>query len=234
MAVGSPSSASRIAVERLRARMPGVAPDTVEIIELTRGHPYVVVRMLPEGLLVLDERGRLVRGRERLVVIGRHLLAVSKVRAHAGDARLDRRRAHVNESIVLLEGQRRFIPRVAVRRGINTVSVALEQLGDRLEAVAAALEGQRTLPPTERTLKRTIGLLNEAAGADRTVVRATRELAWELSRLTTIPRGAMPLRRWLIARLASTDIPYFYWELEEEQTARDVEEFLLSARAYGV
>jgi hypothetical protein len=38
----------------------------------------------------------------------------------------------------------------------------------------------------------------------------------------------------VIARLASTDIPFFYAELDEGQAARDIEEFVDSARAFGV
>src|SRR6185295_13235812 len=103
MAVGTPSAVSRLAVERARARQPGLAPDSVEVVELTRGQGYVVVRMLPQGLLVVDERGRLVRGRDKLVLIGSHLVAVSRVKTHAQEARFERRQAHAGESIPLLE-----------------------------------------------------------------------------------------------------------------------------------
>lgn len=234
MAVGTPSAVSRLAVERARARRPGIAPDSVEIVELTRGQTYVVVRMLPQGLLVVDEGGRLVRGREKLVLIGSHLLAVARVRAHAAEARLERRRVHVAESIPLLEAQRRQFARTGVRRGIAAVTDALEELGLRLETLSIALIGQHGLQPTERTLRRTVALLNDAALADRVVVRSTRLLAAELARLETVPVTANPLRRWVIARLASSDIPLFYPELDEVQTARAVDEFVGSARARDV
>ncbi len=234
MAVGTPSAVSRLAVERARARRPGLAPDSVEIVELTRGQAYVVVRMLPQGLLVVDERGRLVRRREKLVLIGSHLLAVARLRRHAEEARLERRRTHVSESIPLLESHRRHFSRTGMRRGIAGVTDALEELGLRLEVLCSALAGQHGLQPTERTLRRTIGLVNDAATADRVVVHATRRLGVEMARLEAVPPVANPLRRWVIARLASTDIPFFYAELDEHQAARDIEDFVDSARAFGV
>lgn len=211
--------------------MPGLAPDSVEVVELTRGRPYIVVRMVPSGVVVLDERGRLVRGRNRLVAIARHLYAVGRVRAALEEARLERRWQHVEHSIVLLERQRRLFGRTVVARGIAGLVSELETLRDRLGDVRVELERQRALPPTERTLRRTVGLLNAAAGADRGVINATRQLAADVVRVDRFRAGAPALRRLLIARLASADLLFFYWELDEREGRCFVEDFVASARA---
>ena len=94
---------SVVAVERARSRIPGFSPDSVQVVELARGNAFVVVRMLPSGVVVLDRAGRLVRGRDRLATIGRHLRAVEQVGQALAEARLEQRGEHAALSGVLLE-----------------------------------------------------------------------------------------------------------------------------------
>ncbi len=234
MAAGPLHAVGRLAVERAKVRLPGLVPDSVEVVELTRGRPYVVVRTMPPGVVVLDERGRLVRGRGRLAAVARHVDLVGRVRATLDEARLERRREHVEHGIVLLERQRRLCGDTAVERGIAAVLERLEAFRDHLDNVRRELDRQRTLPPTERTLRRTIVLLNEAAGVDRGVVDAVRRLASDVVRSEVAAGARGPgtaLRRWLVVRLASSDLPFFYAELHERDGVRFVEAFVASARA---
>lgn len=235
MAVRPASTATRLAVERARSRLRGFAPESVEVVELTRGRPFVVVRTAAEVLLVLDERGRLVRGRDRLGAVARHLDLVVRVRATVEEARLDRRREHVEHSIDLLGGHRRAFRTSSTGRCVSAVLESLGALGGSLEIVRLELERQRSAPPTERTLLRTIGLLNEAAVADRAVVLAARRLAAELGRAEEVPTpqraSVRTLRRWTVARLASPDLPFFYAELHEPEGQRFVEAFVAAGRA---
>jgi hypothetical protein len=131
--------------------------------------------------------------------------------------------------------QQRVFRASSLGRSISAALDSLDALRAGLEAVRAELERQRLLPPTERTLQRTIVLLNEAAGADRTVVLATRRLAVELARDGQVPApvraSVRTLRRWALGRLASSDLHYFYPELDEREGARFVQAFVAAARA---
>jgi hypothetical protein len=222
----------RLAVERARARLPGFAPDSVEVVELIRGQAFVVVRTAPAGVAVLDEYGRLVRGRPRLEAIARHVDALGRTRLAFEEARLERRRVYAEESIALLARQCRVFSRQALRPRIAALVDRLEALRDRLGTVQSELERQRGLPPTERTLRRRIGLLNNAAAADRAVVLAARVLAADLMRVERGAKAHAPttLQRWLAARLGSSDLPFFYAELDELEGRRFVESFVASAR----
>lgn len=214
--------------------MPDLVPDTVEIVELARGRLYVVVRTAPSGVVVLDERGRLVRGRSLLAAIARHLDAVVRVGAALEEARLDQRLLHAEQAIALLERQRRQWGSGAAGRCFAATVEALVGLRTRLETVVVEHERGRSHSPTERTLRRTVCLLNEAASADRTVALAVRRLAAELAR--TDGRAATPrttataLSRWLLARLSGTELPFFYRELDEALSERFVSGFLASTR----
>jgi hypothetical protein len=232
MAARPVHAVGRLAVERARARLPGFAPDSVEVVELTRGRAYVVVRTAPVGIVVLDECGRLVRGRPRLEAIARHVDALGRTRLAFEEARLERRSLYAEESIALLERQRRVCSRQALGPRIAALVDRLEALLDRLGAVRGELERQRGFPPTERTLRRRIGLLNDAAAADRAVVLAARLLAADLMRVENSAKTHAPttLQRWLTARLGSSDLPFFYAELDELEGRRFVESFIASAR----
>jgi hypothetical protein len=225
---------SRVAVARAKARMPDLVPDTVEVVELARGRLYVVIRAAPSGVVVLDERGRLVRGRSLIATIARHLDAVTRVRATLEEARIDQRLLHAEQAIALLERQRRLWGSSAASRRMAATVEALVGLRARLDAVVAEIERGRSHSPTERTLRRTIGFLNQAASADRTVALAVRLLAAELARADA--RGgahrttATALSRWLVARLSGTDLPFFYRELDEALAERFVSGFLASTR----
>lgn len=211
--------AGRDAVERARIRMPGLVPTSTEVVELVRGVPYVVVRTLPAGIVVLDGRGRVVRRRELLAAIARHLHAVGWLAATVEEARLERRREHAARSVELLT------PVTAAR----VLVARLEELLGRIDAVLAAAEGG--VAPTERTLRRRIAQVNEAARADRLVVREARLLG---ARLGTAARGRAArddaLGRWVVGRLASSDLPFVHPELDETESACFVERFLRAVR----
>jgi hypothetical protein len=225
------------AVERARLRIPGLAPDSVEIVELARGQAFVVVRTRGAGVVVLDSAGRLVKGRERLTVIGRHLRSLALLDRALQDARLAQRREHAERSIAFL-GQAVAGPRgKKAGPGVADVVARLEALVGAIDEVAAQAERDRELPPTERTLRRTVMLLNEAAAADREVVRAARRLAEQLAarRSTEAARPVEEkLHRWVVARLAGVDMPYFHPELEEAETARYVASFVAAVRTQAV
>jgi hypothetical protein len=221
------------AVERARLRIPGFAPDSVQVVELARDQTFVVVRTRPAGVVVLDRAGRLVKGRDRLSVIGRHLRSLTLLEGVLEEARLAQRREHAERSIAFL-GQAVASPRGRrARAGVTAVVAALEALVRAIDIVAAQADRRRELPPTERTLRRIVMLHNEAAAADREVVRAARRLAAQLA-LKHPTESVRPvddkLHRWVVARLAAVDLPYLLPELEEEETARFVESFVVAAR----
>jgi hypothetical protein len=211
----------RLAVERARARNPSLAPDSVEVVELARERPYVLVRTAPAGVVVLDERGRLVRGRDRIARIARHVRAVAALERVQEEAQLERRLEHARESIVFIEGVGRDDPRPVI--------VALQALEGRLLAVL--LDRRRGVLTTERTLRTRIELHNDAARADRRVVHATRALAGELAGAReTRPAGRSALHRWIVARLGSSDLPFFHPELDASDAAVFVAELVAATR----
>lgn len=222
MATRSSDVVGRLAVERARARNPGLAPDSVEVVELARGCLFALVRAAPSGVVVLDERGRLVRGRERLIRIARHLRAAQAFEEAQHDAQLERRAEHARRSIDFLER----VDRDDARR----VMTELRQLELRLEAVL--LDRRRGVLTTERTLRTRIELHNHAARADRAVMLATRRLAGELARESESPSTSRSgLDRWVLARLGSADLPFFYPELDASESASFVAELVAAARA---
>lgn len=213
--------------------MPGLVPETVEVVELARGRSFVVVRTTPAGLVVLDAAGRLVRGRERLTEIAEHLDAVERARATLGEARIDSRQEHAERSLALLGRLREHLPAGPLAAEAAGLTGALGAFGERLDALAAELARQGRLPPTRRTLGRTVALLNEAAAADRAVVRASRRAAAALAQLPDAdgdPRLA-GLHRWLAARLAGPDLPFSYAELDEPERTERVAAFVAEATA---
>jgi len=200
----------REAVERARRRMPELTPESVQVVELARGETYVVVRVRNAGVIVLDRLGRLVRTRDRLLAIGRHVRAVEQVARAFEQAKLPRRLEHAQLSLALLV---RLVPsRPHEAPSLDAATSALRSLELAIDAALAHAARWREAPPTERTLRRSITLLNDAAAADRAVVRTIRELGALLP-----PEKADPptqkLRRWVLARLAGPDIPYFIVEL---------------------
>jgi hypothetical protein len=231
MAVRPSAVVGRLALERALARMPDVVPESVELVELVRGHPYVVVRHSPAGVVVLDERGRLVRSRIRLAAIARHLDTTSRVRAVLEQTLLDRRRAHLEQSLALLERERSGQRRTSLRASLSALLGELENLRVALDGLEQDLRRQQGVQPTERTLRRTVTLLNEAARADRRVVLATRRLAAALLARGVPSECVGTLRRWVAARLASSDLPLFYAELDEPEGRLAVESFVAAARA---
>jgi hypothetical protein len=226
MAARSRKLVGKAVLERARARLPDLAPDSVEVVELVRGQAFVVVRTLPAGVVVLDQRGRLVRSRQRLAAIAEHLRASRKVRQAVHEARLDQRREHAGRSVALLEQLVAGYER-SLADAIQRVCVELRAL---VEAIASlASHTSRTdLPPTARTLRRTIALVNDAAAADRRAVREVRQLAAQLA-----SRGEDEdrVQRWAAQRLASADLPFVIPELDAEEAAEFVDSFVTSARS---
>lgn len=211
--------AGQDAVDRARTRIPGLAPASAEVVELVRGVPYVVVRTTPTGVVVLDEGGRMVRRRHVLAAIAHHLDAVRGLAAAVTESHLDRRREHTERSIELLEPVK---PAGAIVEGLH-------ELDARIEAVLAATRAAG--PPTERTLPRRVAELNEAARADRRVVREARLAGASLGCTNGKRRGRDDvLRRWVAVRLSSPDLPFFHPELGEAESARFVEDFLRVVR----
>jgi hypothetical protein len=210
--------------------MPSLSPDSVEVVELVRGRAFVVVRTHPCGVVVLDEAGRLVRGRERLAAIGRHVRALAQVEAVLAAAQLDRRLEHAARSSALLGRLERALPGKELRRTTACLLAEIELYQTRL--VALLDEHTRAAPATERTLRRTIGLLNDAARADRGVVRTACALAGALTADVTSDRAspAASLRRWVVARLSTPDVPYFYAEFDADRDGF-VKDFVAAARA---
>jgi hypothetical protein len=229
MAIRTHRQMGRDAVELARVRMPELAPESLEVVELSRDRTFVIVYLRTSGIVVLDRKGRLVRGRERLVPIGKHLRHVQQVSRALDEARLAQRCDHVELSLTLLD---RLAPRYrgACAVGLQTVADSLAELGEALDSVVSQWQRGLEAPPTERTLRRTVLLLNEAAAADRAAVRAVRELG---ALLQPDPQSAPAdkLVRWVVARLASPDLPFFMDEL----AAADCEQYGITfARAARV
>jgi hypothetical protein len=226
MAARSRKLVGKIVVERARARLPDLAPDSVEVVELVRGQTFVVVRTLPSGIVVLDQRGRLVRSRQRLAAIGEHLRAVGQVRQAVDEARLDQRSEHAGRSVVLLE-QMRASYEQSLADAIQRVCRELRALLEAITSLATHAS-KMDPPPTERTLRRTIALVNEAAAADRRAVREVRALA---ALLASCGKVEDRVQRWAAQRLASADLPFVIPELDADDTAEFVDSFVTSARA---
>jgi hypothetical protein len=216
--------------------MPDLLPQSVEVVERTRDETYAIVRTIAAGMVVLDRSGRIVRSRERLAAVARHARATELLVDAVAGARLDQRRDHAERSIALLG------PAGSRRNGLAPYVAALvERLGGLVVAIdvagAEAARG-RALPPTERTLRRAALLLNEAATADRAVVCEARLLAGALAARNghghSRPAAEERLSRWLVARLASVDLPFFLPDLVSAETERFVGEFVAAARGEAV
>jgi hypothetical protein len=231
MVARTSETVGRLAVERARVRMPHLAPDSVEVVELVRGRAFVVVRKAPDGVVVLEETGRIVRGRERLAAIAAHVCALSHVRHAVAEAQLDRRVEHTSRSSALLRGVAASSRDRRLRRDLRELLAELDAYRVRLDALQE--EWLRPAPATERTLRRLVSLLNAAARDDRAIVRSTRELAADIARARANGNGAAPamLERWAIARLGCADLPFFYWELDAEDDVAFVVDFVRAARA---
>jgi hypothetical protein len=227
----APDAVGRLAVQRARVRMPALSPDSVEVVELVRGQAFVVVRTNPSGVLVLDESGRLVRGRPRLAAIARHLRAVRQVDAVLAETQLERRLEHASRSTALLERLAEAVAAKQLRRGTIDLRQDVELFRTRL--VALRDEQRRFAPATERTLRRTVACLNAAARADRRVVRATRSLGAALAGVPNDDRTSpvASLRRWVVARLGSPDLPFFHEEIDASDESEFVREFVVAARS---
>jgi hypothetical protein len=211
--------------------MPALSPDSVEVVELVRGRAFVVVWTNPSGVLVLDESGRLVRGRPRLVAIDRHLRAVRQVDAVLAETELERRLEHASRSTALLGRLAEAVASKQLRRGTTDLRANVDGFCTRL--VALRDEQRRFAPATERTLRRTVACLNDAARADRGVVRATRSVGAALAGMPTDDRTSpvASLRRWVVARLGSPDLPFFHEEIDGSDETEFVREFVASARS---
>ncbi len=237
MAVSASQARSTAALARARARMPGLLPDTVEVVEPSRGEVFVVVHTRPVGLVVLDGAGRLVRGRGRLAAIAAHRSASLALGRALREAFVGQRLEHARRSVALLAdararlGGQRALPVAALERALGRLELALHEL-------AAAERRQAERPPTERTLRRTITLLNDAAGADRDVVRVARALAvllpGETGRPSARTNAATTIHRWIVARLASPDLRFFLPELERGEARETVRAFVDAARLLRV
>jgi hypothetical protein len=232
MAVRPASAVGRLAVERARVRMPELAPDSVEVVELVRAKAFVIARSAPSRVVVLDERGRLVRSPARLAAIGRHLGACTRLREWAAAASLPQRLDAAAAGAAAIERVRAGEASAAANRHLRELRARLDGLANAIGAVREELH--RTVPPTERTLRRAVALANDAAEADRGVVRAIRVTAASLAcegRLRQIGRGGdASLTRWLIARLHATDIPFLYAELYRQEDADAASAFVVAAR----
>lgn len=211
--------------------MPALSPDSVEVVELVRGQAFVVVRTNPSGVVVLDESGRLVRGRPRLAAIARHLLAVRLLDAVVAESQLERRLEHASRSAALLERLAAALAGKELGRGTAALGRDVELYRARLAVLYD--ERQRIAPATERTLRRTVSHLNDAARADRGVVRTTRALGATLAAVPSDDRAPpiASLRRWVVARLGSADLPFFDEEIEGSDKGEFVREFVIAARS---
>lgn len=227
----APDAVGRLAVQRARVRMPALSPDSVEVVELVRGQAFVVVRTNPSGVVVLDESGRLVRGRPRLAAIARHLRAVRQVDAVLAESQFERRLEHAQRSTALLGRLAEVIAGKELRRGTVVLGRDVELY--RIRLVALHDEQRRVAPATERTLRRTVACLNDAARADRGVVRTTRSLGATLAGVPCDDRTSpvASLRRWVVARLGSPDLPFFHEEIDGSGEGEFVREFVVAARS---
>lgn len=233
MAVRPASAVGRLAVERARAHMPGLSPDSIEVVELLRGKPFVVLRS-GYGVVVLDERGRLVRSPSRLAAVASHLRACAHLTEWGREALLPRRLDEAAAGAVVIE----HLPPGA--RG-GKPGLALSNLRGRLRELASALDAaheelRRSLPPTQRTLRRAVEAANDAARADREVARAARAAGASLPESPSTAHGGRPLAvlaRWISARLAAHDLPFLYPELSEREDAAAVSAFVAAARRSG-
>jgi hypothetical protein len=214
--------------------MPGLAPDSVEVVELARGQAFVVVRTKPAGIVVLDKSGRLVRGRDRLIALGRHLRALELLEEALEVARLGQRRDHAERSITFLRQTAAGSRSKRLGEGVAGLVDALGVLAVAIDGATAQINQPDGLRPTERTLRRAVTALNEAAAADRGVVLETRRMA---GLLAAMRRGAARrpaveerLQRWVVARLTAADLPYHHPELEAAETARFVQSFVAAVR----
>jgi hypothetical protein len=218
------------AVERVRLRLPGLAPDSAEVVALARETTFVVVRTAPSGLVVLDRSGRPVRSRERLAAIGAHMRTTTLLARALSEGRLDHRREHAERSIALLRQGARGRGPLARR-----LAATCDQLRGLVTAIDAAEQAARPreAPLTERTARRAALLLNVAAMADRAVVAETRRLAVLLLRPPDVAPSLAEekLLRWAVARLGSIDLPLFMPELDRLESDRWIATFVVSARA---
>lgn len=222
---------SQAALRRACSRIPGLAPQSAEVVELARGEAYVVVRLRPSGFVVLDSAGRIVRGRERLACIARHRLDVRLVAQVFADAKLEQRLEHADRSIALLE---QASVDGALERSTRLLAAALRALAIQLGCLLDDAERRAGRAPTRRTLGRSVALLNAAAASDRAVVRCTRELSAALSAVdgSGSRRGDVEtLRRWVVGRLASTDLPFYLTEIEHGDGESAVHAFVEGARS---
>lgn len=199
--------------------MPGLAPESAEVVELSRDKAYVVVRASPAGFVVLDEAGRLVRRRELTDAIARHRYAIECLEAAIREARLERRLEHAARGVVLL-------------RPATEARILVAELADLAGRIERLLDSAcRGTLLTERTLRRRASELNDAARADRRVVFESRRLAPLLAAAPRrVSKQADTLRRWVGARLASPDLPFFHPEFDEADAARAVERFRTALR----
>jgi hypothetical protein len=228
-----PQDIRRRAVERARNLFPGQAPDSAAVVQLTREEGFVVVRSRPDGLVVFDRAGRLVRGRARLLAVARHADAVADFEAAILTACLDKRKEHIERSIPLLTDALAGLPPTLID-ATRAVVEALEVLASAVDEVLAEISRHATAPPTERTLPRAESLCDAAARADRAVVRAVRHLGSHVASLDPPPQGlgAAPvdrLLRWVLARLASDDLPYLLPSLDDAARVERTVAFVASA-----
>jgi hypothetical protein len=226
MATRAVDAVGRLALQRARVRMPELAPDSVEVVELVRGSAFVVVRTAPSGIVVLDERGRLVRGRDRLVAIARHVATLREVDGALREAQLELRLEHAVRSLSLL-GE------LDLAKSACDVKRLLSDLDQFRVSLEALIDERLRAPATPRTLRRTVNLLNEAAVADRAVVRTVRAAAATIASASFSGRASpeSTLRRWVLARLSNADLPFFLYELGECDRSRQVAEFVTAARS---
>jgi hypothetical protein len=224
------------AVERARSLSPGIAPDSVEVVELARGQAFVVVRTKPVGIVVLDRSGRLVRGRERLVALAHHLRSLELFDEALKAARLTQRRDHAERSIAFLRQSVAGSRSKKLGEGVAGLVEALGALTVAIDGATAQVQQPGGLRPTERTFRRAVQVLNEAAAADRGVVRETRRMAALLAARGNARRGAAEerLQRWVMARLAAVDLPYYHPEFEADATTRYVDGFVAAVRSETV
>jgi len=171
--------------------MPALSPDSVEVVELVRGRAFVVVRTRPSGVVVLDEAGKLVRGRPRLAAIARHLHAVRQVETLLTESQLERRLEQASRSTVFLGRVTATLSGKELRRVATTLGQDVELYRSRL--ITLTDERHRLAPATERTLRRMVSCLNTAARADRGVVRTARVVGATLADVS--PASAVPTSR---------------------------------------
>jgi hypothetical protein len=170
------------------------------------------------------------------VALAHHLRSLELFDEALKAARLTQRRDHAERSIAFLRQSVAGSRSKKLGEGVAGLVEALGALTVAIDGATAQVQQPGGLRPTERTFRRAVQVLNEAAAADRGVVRETRRMAALLAARGNARRGAAEerLQRWVMARLAAVDLPYYHPEFEADATTRYVDGFVAAVRSETV